>query len=322
MKEIRTFYDVITAIIDRARLDDNEDVRESIKEKVNTKYQQIGFKEAYSWSGDTRPLKLKASYSTGTVTVTSDSETVTGSGTTWTQALHEGARIQLGSAPFPYKILRVASTTSITLDSPYIGTTTAGVTYKIFKNEYGLFPDLSSIRRMTIPGLTRRPLPASPLNMEEYNQAAPFAGGLPRFYSINGLNIYSAVTWADFKINTDFFEDDYDDKPRNKNLIIWPAIFTADRIASIRYTRVVPPMVSDSEEPLIPYENRVVLVYGVLLEHFLQGRDELTKKSWENLYKEQVKDMAGQIESVDDELILTVDRRRVGTVFEDLSDNE
>lgn len=312
LKEIRTLDDIATAIIRRAKLDDTTTVRNDLYEKINTKYQQIGYKEFYSWSGVTRPFQLRAKYSTGTVTVTNASETVTGASTVWTQALHEGARIKLGSAPNPYKILRVASTTSLVIDAPFIGTTASGVSYTIFMDEYGMFPDMQQIRRFRIPSLsgTHTVYPVGPDEIDGYRNSSPFYGGLPKFYTINGYNIYSGVTWANFKINTDFWEDDFDDKPMNHNLIIWPAIFDTNRIAQIRYTMILPPMGSTTEQPLMPQPERSVLVYGVLLEHFLQGRDIATQREWRREYEDMEKAMAGNIDTVDDELVLVVDRER------------
>lgn len=312
LKEIRTLDDIAKAIIRRAKLDDTDAVREDLYEKINTKYQQIGYKEFYRWSGVTRPFVLKAKYATGTLTATSGSETITGASTVWTQAAHEGCRIQIGAAPNPYKILRVASTTSAVLDAPYIGDTTAGLTYTIFKDEYGLFPDLQHLRRFRIPGLSgvRRIDPVGPDEFDRYRNGKPFFGGLPKYYTVDGYNIYSAVTWADFKINTDFWEDDYDARPRNHNLKIWPAIFDTDRIAQIRYTMALPPMGRLTEEPYMPQENRGVLVYGVLLEHYAQGRDSATKREWKSEYEAVLSAMAADVDTTDDELVLNVDRER------------
>lgn len=88
--------------------------------------------DATEW-GATRAVSawsLPAVYTTGTCTVTSASTTVTGVGTTWTTAAHAGKQFRVPNGAW-YTISSVGSTTSITLDRAYVGTTTALLTYEI-----------------------------------------------------------------------------------------------------------------------------------------------------------------------------------------------
>ena len=71
-----------------------------------------------------------ARYDVGTVSVENGSATVTGVGTTWASAM-EGREIFLIGGDKPYTILTVGSTTSITLDENFAGTTLSGVRYAI-----------------------------------------------------------------------------------------------------------------------------------------------------------------------------------------------
>lgn len=74
-------------------------------------------------------------YSTGNLTATNNSATITGSGTTWTSAMI--GRWLFAPDGYWYRIFNVNSTTSITLETTYEGTTTAGSSYTI-----GETPDL------------------------------------------------------------------------------------------------------------------------------------------------------------------------------------
>ena len=121
--------------------------------------------------------------------------------------------------------------------------------------------------------------------------------------------IVTEKTWASFNIDTDFWEDSYFDKPRNKKLILWPGIVSADTIAQVRYTKIPEPMSADDDEPLIPYENRRILVIGPLEEHFITARDQIVKAMWEKESKQLLKEMESDVETTDDELVLQVDRR-------------
>src|SRR6185503_16388497 len=103
LQEIRTFLNIQDAIIDRAKIEDTTEIRDSIKEKVNTKYTEIVYAEPYSWSGDTRPLLLPAQYNTGTLTATNASDIVTGSGTSWSENNHRYLKMSISGSNVPYK---------------------------------------------------------------------------------------------------------------------------------------------------------------------------------------------------------------------------
>jgi hypothetical protein len=71
-----------------------------------------------------------ADYTTGTVTATQNSATLTGSGTTWTAAM-VGRWFKVDNDGYWYRISAFGSTTSLTIESVYEGTTVAGATYVI-----------------------------------------------------------------------------------------------------------------------------------------------------------------------------------------------
>lgn len=308
VEQIVTFKDMQDAIIDRAKLADKESVRGSIKEFLNTANQLVTYEEDYRWAAETRPLVLKAKYTTGTVTVTNGSDVVTGSSASFTRFEHERCKFYVTGVNRAFTILHVdESNQRLVLDSPWTGTTAAGSSYTIFKDEYGLFPDLRNIRKLWIPGSTFRTNPCGPDYIDDFRSQRPTQAGLPKLYSISGLNIYTAKTWATFNLGTDFFEDDFDVTPQNLNLIVWPAILTTNNVAMIRYTQIAYKMSADADTPRMPVENRPRLVYEVLCEHFIKERDRATKSEWENMRMTYKKRMANDIESTDDDLVLQVD---------------
>ncbi len=329
VKEIRTFGDIQDAIIARAKLEDTTTVRNDLKEKINTAYQFVGSEEAYRWSGVTTPLVLPAKYTTGTVTLTNNSDLVTGSSTAWTQFAQEGRKFYSAGVSRPFKILRVsAGDQVITLDAPWTGTSGSALTYTIFKDEFGLPPDTQDLRKMTIPGCSSyyQPLPCGPEEMDSLRAIQPMRAGTPVRYTINGYSIYTSKTWATFNLNTDYWEDDYDAYPRNANLVCYPCIVSVDTVAMVRRSIILPPMNDNDEEPLMPYEVRPRLVYEVLIDQFITQRDSSTKREWKEKRDEMKKMMAADIESTDDELILTVDRSRFTRQsqfgFEDTTESE
>ena len=83
-----------------------------------------------------------ADYTTGTVSITNDTATVTGSGTTFTAAM-VGRFIKVNADGFWYKITAFTSTTVITIEDTYQGTTVSGGAFTI--GEMTLLPEEQDI---------------------------------------------------------------------------------------------------------------------------------------------------------------------------------
>lgn len=79
-----------------------------------------------------------ADYVTGTITATNGSTTITGSGTTFTSGM-VGRYLKVNSDGFWYKIAGFTSTTVLTLEKAYQGTTGAGAAYTI--GEMSILPE-------------------------------------------------------------------------------------------------------------------------------------------------------------------------------------
>lgn len=92
-------------------------------------------------------FQTTAEYTTGTVSITDGSAVITGTGTTWTAAM-VGRKIRFEGSIANYTIKTFTSTTSITLDQTYQGTTDTDATYTIFKDEYLLRADVDSQKRI------------------------------------------------------------------------------------------------------------------------------------------------------------------------------
>jgi len=309
IQQIKTFKDIQDAIITRAKLKDDTSLRNELKQKINEAQKALACEKPYSWSGESRPLVLKAKYATGTIAVTNGSHTITGTSTVWTELAHLNWKIKIGSQASPYTVKYVASNTSINIDPAFEGDTASGVSYTLYKDEYGLYPDCHELRKFQIPSYRRVIYPRGIDYVDDHRAQRPFLGGLPHMYSRHGKGVYHQKTWATFLLGTDFWEDlvttDY---PRNKMLVIYPAIFNEDRNAILRYTRVPPAMSEDAEEPLIPVEWRRILMLKVLKEQFLQNRDVATKREWEREYDALHKEMLSDIENTDEDTIFQVSR--------------
>lgn len=105
-------------------------------------------------------LPLAALNTTGTATFTNGSRTVVGVGTAW-DSTFKGYKIRASDTSY-YKIVSVASATSLTLSQPYQGITTAGYACNIWKDEYRLYPEVLSVGgfvNYTMPQVMRETWP-------------------------------------------------------------------------------------------------------------------------------------------------------------------
>lgn len=111
----------------------NTSISRAQKEFMN--YGDWGFLQQYQ--GNVY-IPIVAVYSTGYVSVTSGSQTITGTGTTWTADMV--GRYFRVSDQETYEIQAFVSTTSLTLQIPYQGTTNVAgtATYEIMKRFYAL----------------------------------------------------------------------------------------------------------------------------------------------------------------------------------------
>lgn len=100
-----------------------------VQDSVNSAYSRALARETWSGLRKQSEFVIPAPYTTGTVTVVQNSLIVTGSGTSWTSAL-TNHQFFIAGAPF-YTVASVDSTTQITLDRIYAGTSAAAQSYTV-----------------------------------------------------------------------------------------------------------------------------------------------------------------------------------------------
>lgn len=136
-------------------------------------------------------IPLVPLYSTGTVTVTLGSNTVTGSNTLWASNAAQGYKFLAPDGAY-YKIGSVVSDTSIVLTQPYQGTSDSGKGYQIWKDEYVLYPEATSIGGFLDYQLGQIMSESWPKNMKD-SFPVPVNIEPPNVYTIIGTKTYSNV---------------------------------------------------------------------------------------------------------------------------------
>lgn len=125
----------------------------------------------WKWLEREGAFTTTAGYTTGTVTVTNGSATVTGSGTSWNTSSNVLAddKFNAGEAGF-YRIASVDSDTQITLATAFAGTTAAGATYEIRRDEYDLVDGVLELLTIRIADQAERLINLSPHEWEEITE--------------------------------------------------------------------------------------------------------------------------------------------------------
>src|SRR3990167_2647421 len=135
-----------------------------------------------------------APYETGTVAMTNGSKTITGTGTTWTAAM-VNRKIRFNNENAYYRIAAFVSTTELTLEVIYQGTTDTDATYSIYKDEYKLPADCNTykILRQIENAVAMIGIEPSAFDMVE---PSPESEGSPNYEILAGtkLDTYSTGT--------------------------------------------------------------------------------------------------------------------------------
>lgn len=122
---------------------------------VRNAFRRVAERRRWSWLIKYGQFISPPAYSTGTVAVTQGSATVTGTGTAWNSQtptlLYQQFRVGLTS-PI-YTIQNIASDTSLTLDSPWGGATSASTTYRIYQCFFPVSTDFHSFLTLWDPAM-------------------------------------------------------------------------------------------------------------------------------------------------------------------------
>lgn len=118
-----------------------KDSRELVNRIINRTLHRIAGSHPWPFLLDESFFATVDDYSTGTVTATNGSATITGASTVFTAAM-VGRKIRVNSENAYYRISAFVSTTELTLETTYQGTTQSAATYSIYQDEYRLRGDV------------------------------------------------------------------------------------------------------------------------------------------------------------------------------------
>ena len=299
---IRTFQDIIEEVLRRGKIASgissaSSEELTTIKGYINNRYtQEIAPMKKWRWREQSRSITTIPVYTTGTVAVTQDQRRVTLSAAATVTSNFKGRYFKVDGDDEYYEIISVSSTSNRTLElsSPYVGTTDATATYKIFKNRYGLWPDFSDIYNIKVVGKTLGDFPylVNTGDIDELlTQQGITTGSYPTHATIGDVLEYDGPDMgANFIMGYDFMG-----VPETNNLVLFPMILP-QLILDIKYGIQVQPLVELTEEPLLPRDDRIILVYGALADWYSTQRNETSQAIYTRLYTQKLGELEGDFD--------------------------
>lgn len=376
--EVKTFADIVAAVQEEVKVQSSDTTSITrIKRNVNLAYADFMSREKWKWARAKASVLLPAKLDSGTVAVTNDSTTMTLSSAPTRS--RKGELIRIDGWPEVYRIAQhTAASATLTLETPYTGTTDTSVSYTIWNDRVALPAECAEIVEAYHNHYSE---PMQGVGLKEYRRlilANPYAEGAPLWYSVsdyedpagyqtisgvpavttvaseglvkiltfattaeshlqegdrieisgashysyNGRWVVSSVdtTSVTFTGTVPYKDAGTASVPTIKKLgvenreesfremLIHPAINDESITLHVDYVREVPALVNDADEPLIPYRDRSVLVYGAL--HYTWARERNETESARNLtlFENKISKMAGKYDESTDHAKLRVDR--------------
>ena len=251
LQEVRTFTEMYTFCLKRLKLPtDVTDLTNRVKQAINIAYGTFMRLENWDFGQRVDWITTTADYSTGTANVTNDSATVTMS-TDGSASYSVGDYMRIGGDPTIYEI-KTVSTVTITLETVFRGTTASAATFRTYTPRYALAADFGEPVNFKE---FFRDTSLRPLGIREISSRLSLDPpvGKPAFY---------ALTWEDATTALPV-----------PSLLLYPP---ADDIYILPYNYKinVTLLKEDTDEPILPDQERIVLCWMALSDLFLYVKDD------------------------------------------------
>lgn len=322
---LRTFEDVLTAIVEQAKIANtlaevDTNTLNKLKRMCNMVYMEVIGSKEWPWRIQTRYMKTFPKTTEDVVDVENGSRIITFSDIDVDDTF-KGRIIRFNSEPEWYEIVAVHDPVArkVMLGSPFVGTTDATADHVMFRNRYGMWPDVLEVQSVIPMGAnvlsdSREVQPITPDKYWEMVAIDPFMESTaPSYYTIMGQEDYDGVDMgSEFVMDYDFMESDPFNSV-NRAIVFYPRIFDESTL-SITYGRVIPELAELSDIPYIPTDKMVLLVYGVLKDWYLTQLNNLPLATFmSNKYEKKLRETEGDFEkSTTHASLIAMPRRRRG----------
>jgi hypothetical protein len=268
------FEDIYTAVCEelKVQLTDGATVGR-IKRDINIVYLNhvIPFKpRAWWWLEKNQDVQTVAKITTGTVTIAADSTTVTFSSAPSVDL--DNYWFKVSGYPEVIKIsAHTAASSTATLASAWRRGAVTAASYTLWKDEFALDSDMKEVIQVT-----HEHIPV-PLDMKASNKFNEIRARLPEY---NGYPRIATI--GDF------------DSSGNRIMRVYPACDTTRYTLHVQGVVEATRLSADSDEPLMPLEDRVVLFYGGCSRAWRRERNESEANNNWQLMMAKLNEMAGK----------------------------
>jgi hypothetical protein len=285
------YSDLYTAICEELKVPTSDGVTLGrIKRDINMIYLDhvIPFKpRAWWWLEQKQDVQTFLKITTGTVTVTNGSTAIAFSSPPAASVAEYWFRVAGQSTIFKIAT-HTGGAAAATLDSPWQDTSASGKGFTLWKDHITLD---SGIKEVVMVTHDRRPMPLdvrANVNFDEQRARNPGLEGYPFVYNATQESGNAAASAA-------------------RILRWWPA--ADNKITTLHVTgrKHASKLINDSDEPLMPVEDRIVIFYGACSRAWARERNESeATKNW-NLFQMKLAQMAGKSEDAPNVTEVSVD---------------
>lgn len=297
-KQIVDFTDIIAAVQEEIKFQSTDSVTtDRVKRDINAIYidEVVPFKR-WTWLSGHTDIQHKAYYATGTCIITKDSENITLSvAPPFASGSRAGYFFALDGYQEVYTIgTHTAGDTAIVLTSPFTGNTQATAAFKIWTDTISLPVDCKETSELWHD--FRRPV-MEPLGIQEFRR---------RVLETPRLEV-KPVYYAPYDFVDPTPNDGETESDRYRVVKVHPSL-TVDTITlHIDYVKQVEPLDAAGDEPAMPLEDRMVLVYGALSRAWARVRNEERAMANQQLFDRKLAAMAGKLDDGFDKPQLIMD---------------
>jgi hypothetical protein len=301
--ELVDFQDIYEAVMEELKIPTTDTTTLArVKRNINMTYlNEVAPFKRWPWLRKRTDIRHQQVFSTGTADVTQDSATVTLSAAI---PVGEGSKAGFLFATDGYSEIytisaHTAGSDTLTLSSVYTGEDNATASYKIWTNEINLPTDCRETIDIRHDFSARPMIPRGTQKIDELAAVDFRLEDRPKYYSTDDFKDPSA---GDPETESDRF----------RIARIYPSVFKQDTTLHVTYIEDAVALDGDADEPVMPIEDRVVLVYGALKQSWIRDRNPETAADNERKFKEKLALMAGKYEDSSDMPRLEADDNYMG----------
>ena len=291
----KTFQDLYIDLQNRVRSATSQTSEVTIAKRfINSALEEmhIGTREKLPYAQRSAKLITQPKYSTGTISIAKGSTSLTGTGTAWATSNEFGVpnvrttgKIVINGGTDIYDVASIASDTSLTLDARFVGENVTDGTYEYFEDTYDLASDF-----------------LRPYTFEFFDQAESIKIIDRRKFQL--LYPRSRVTGQVSKATVidEAFEGDASRvrrvrlfRPPDQAYLI-PYTYITRNLAVTANGIEQESLINEDDEPIVPLQYRLAIVYLALANWFRDRRDDSRRSDAKAAYLEIAQKISADFE--------------------------